>query len=222
MNPNIEPTNKNHRILVLTLTVLLTAGVIGGSTYYVLNQQNKAQQEYIDALRRDTLISKSGSNNEATKIETPTVEDETVDWKTYTASKYGYSIKYPSSWVYKDYELVTDGGTKLVGFAPDIAKLAPEQSDAWSTVDIRIGDSKIVAGELTYSPDKLKIETVEIGNELSATKYTLSPGREDFAGNLKEVIYEIKTNSGRYVRVTNIDDAEKDTLSKMLETFKLL
>lgn len=47
MNPQnnpIEPTNKGHRILVLSLTVLLTAGVIGGSTWYVADKNLRVQK----------------------------------------------------------------------------------------------------------------------------------------------------------------------------------
>lgn len=95
MNPNIEPTNQGHRILVLTLVILLTAGVIGGSTYYVLSQQNKAQQKLIDELQ------KTASDAATQKKEKKKTTSEAVVQKDEIAQE-GYmegSFTYPSSFI---------------------------------------------------------------------------------------------------------------------------
>lgn len=58
--------------------ILIVAALIGGHFLY----QNKA------AIKSATQQTSSTTN-------------ETVNWKTYTNTKYGYSIKYPSEWEYK-------------------------------------------------------------------------------------------------------------------------
>lgn len=99
MNP-IQPTNKGHRILVLTLVILLTAGVMGGGVYYVLNQQMKKQDKLIEELQK--TASNAVTEKEEKKTETPVVKDETADWKTYSSAEYGYSIKYPKEYFLKE------------------------------------------------------------------------------------------------------------------------
>jgi len=53
---------------------------------------------------------KPGDNNEpmeqkliiAKEVDVLQVRDETTDWKTYTNEEYGYEIKYPKEWSYKE------------------------------------------------------------------------------------------------------------------------
>jgi|SRR3972149_5538530 len=98
MQPSLEPTKKSHRILVLILVILLTAGAIGGGVYYVLNQQIKKQDKLIEELQKKETTTKTEEN----KTEASVAKDETADWKTYTSSEWGYSIKYPKEYFLKE------------------------------------------------------------------------------------------------------------------------
>jgi hypothetical protein len=79
-------------VLMVTLTVLVTAVLVGGGTYYLLNakadKDQKALQTQIDEL----------TGKVATNDNTNAVADVTADWKTYTNTDYGFSFKYPINW----------------------------------------------------------------------------------------------------------------------------
>lgn len=45
-----------------------------------------------------TQVATNQTNTDGTSTTTPTSNDETTDWKTYTNTDYSYSIKYPSTW----------------------------------------------------------------------------------------------------------------------------
>ena len=68
--------------------ILLIAGVVGG---------------YLIGSGKLNLPQKQVTQTETSKV------DEIANWKTYTNTKYGYSIKYPNDWDYVD----TDDPTKL-------------------------------------------------------------------------------------------------------------
>ncbi len=60
------------------------------------------------------------------EIQTPIAEnpsaqtDETADWKTYTNDEYGFEIKYPNSWYFKEVEKgIVDGGIYFSPYPPD-------------------------------------------------------------------------------------------------------
>lgn len=94
MQPQLEPTNKGHRILVLSLTILLTAGATGGGVYYVLGQQIKKQGKLIEELQKKSET-KTETKTEEKKEET---KDETADWKTYTNESFGITFKYSATY----------------------------------------------------------------------------------------------------------------------------
>lgn len=99
-NNIIEPTNRSHRIIFTTLIILLTAGVIGGSTYYVMGKNAKKDKEASE--KASAELQKQIDEMKKTKTESTenttaatAAKDETADWKTYINSKYGFSFKYP-------------------------------------------------------------------------------------------------------------------------------
>ena len=101
-NP-IEPTNKGHRILVLLLTILLTAGAIGGGVYYVLNQQNKAQQKLIEELQKENKSNTATEKDEAKKTETLVTKEDEIN-KGFIEG----SLTYPSSDIPADMEVYAE------------------------------------------------------------------------------------------------------------------
>jgi hypothetical protein len=79
------------RIWIIIITIVATAGLVGGGTYFYLNEKadsdNKALQAQIDDL-----------NAKITTADHVAQNDETTMWKTYTNNKYGFSFKYPPTW----------------------------------------------------------------------------------------------------------------------------
>lgn len=100
-----KPKFSGKRLLITILIVLLTAGSVGGGTWYFMDQNVKktkeANDKEIESLQKqiDDLKKESTTSDGAA---TPTATDETAGWKTYTSTKYGFSLKYPSSWTVND------------------------------------------------------------------------------------------------------------------------
>ncbi len=96
-NPNVH-THKVFAAVGLILIGVIIA--VAGIWYYVENQTrtNNTADTAVD----ETTTTKVSTSS--TKAETKTEEktDKTADWKTYTNSTYGFSIKYPTDWSYND------------------------------------------------------------------------------------------------------------------------
>jgi hypothetical protein len=101
----MEQTNMNS-MWKMVLTVLVTALVIGGGTYWYVNDKattdKAALQTTIDGLNANvTALNKKVADltpSTTTTPSTPTTTDPTADWKTYANSTYSYSFKYPTNW----------------------------------------------------------------------------------------------------------------------------
>lgn len=73
--------------------MLLVAGVLIDGAYYIGTLKNKPQTQnpvIISQTPQPTAISQT------IPISSPTSTNETTSWKTYTNTKYGFSLKYPS------------------------------------------------------------------------------------------------------------------------------
>lgn len=97
-------------IWTILITVLVTGGLVGGGTYYYLNDKatkdkNTLQSQINDLNKKVADAEKSLADAEAAATATTTTAtDETANWKTYTNDKYGYSIKFPT-----DFSVVESG-----------------------------------------------------------------------------------------------------------------
>lgn len=206
-----EPKFNVKRLLITTGFVVLAALAVGGTTWYVMDANQKK-----DAQQYEKQIQELEEQKNQEKTETKE-SNETANWKTFQGT--GFTIKYPSNWVFKDYSKLAEG-SKMVGFADVIANLAPEQSDGHSVVDAAWGTDVYSEDDLTTSLDKLTKTTVKIGN-LNGNKYTLAAGRpNDMNGESKLVIYQIELSDGSYLTITNTDDREKEIFEKMVLTVK--
>jgi hypothetical protein len=89
----MEPTPTKSLLLPVLLSILGSAVVFGGTGYY---------------LGTATVVPTSTDTATQTTQATPTTKitvttkatatpDETANWKTYTNTKYGYSVKYPDT-----------------------------------------------------------------------------------------------------------------------------
>ncbi|MCL5093539.1 MAG: hypothetical protein M1355_00140 [Patescibacteria group bacterium] len=99
-----ESEKLNSKRLFITLgIVIITAGAIGGSVYYVMDQQAKKDKETANKQTQDLLKQveelKKAQTNTTT---TTTTADPTANWKTYTNASLDFSFKYPDSYTIKD------------------------------------------------------------------------------------------------------------------------
>ncbi len=175
---------------------------------------------------QEVFIEKGGTTEVTTILEKkiPQIDetDETSDWKTFTSTDYGFSIKYPPNWVYKDYGKLPEG-SKMVAFADKTSNLPAEQSDQPAIIGISIADQAISIGSLSLCPNNVKKENISIGSNISAIKWsTLGNCVDDMFGDAKIVTIEVKKSNGGYIHIENFNNQQKSIFEKMLTTFKFI
>ncbi|PIS07358.1 hypothetical protein COT78_03935 [Candidatus Berkelbacteria bacterium CG10_big_fil_rev_8_21_14_0_10_43_13] len=116
------------------IVVIVTGGIVGGATYYLVNKNATTDKNDLQAQIDD--LNKKVSNTETalataqaatsysgtvtTSSTTPAVVTATTDWKSYANSTYGFSFTFPNdNW--KNYVLVSktptsDSQTKSLYF----------------------------------------------------------------------------------------------------------
>lgn len=82
----------------VTISIIITAIIIGGGTYYYLNQ--KAEQEKTDLNNQISDLENEPVTSTITDENPngPVDNQETVSWKTYKNGLYGFNLQYPSNW----------------------------------------------------------------------------------------------------------------------------
>ena len=156
----------------------------------------------------------NGSSNKIPAANNNTTSP-TADWKTFTSTKYGFSIKYPSTWIYKEYAV----GDLSVAFAATAADLPKEQTDE----PMGIGFTAIPAEDLdAVTPtDKILVEPVTIDGA-SANKITFLPGRpEEMYSDATIIDYRIPV-TGATLQIENFDDYQKAIFEQMIQSFKFI
>ena len=116
-------------IVIILITAIVSLGVAGGGVWYYQDQQAKRQKEDSDKkvaeLQKQVEDSKKQieelqKSNESEKTTEST--DETANWKTYTATKFDFSVKYPSSLSISDCQglfTAQDGPTFIASWTLD-------------------------------------------------------------------------------------------------------
>lgn len=100
MNNEIHD-NHEHASTSLKVILLVFAIVLVGTLGYLVWQQNNEADTTDYSAPTTAKKTNSEENTEA-------ITDETADWKTYTSSRDGYSLKYPGNWEYNE-----EGETQL-------------------------------------------------------------------------------------------------------------
>ncbi|MEK7062180.1 MAG: PsbP-related protein [Patescibacteria group bacterium] len=82
---------KGFANIILVVVIVILLGVVG---YFALVKKS-------EPIAQQTPISTPPTTQTPTQ-QTPAPKDETVNWKTYTNTNRGYSIKYPSDWAFEE------------------------------------------------------------------------------------------------------------------------
>ncbi len=87
-------------VLPVSLAVLVSAVVFGGFGYYLANSKNAAETTTVTpTYTTQTTVTAQPTTTTSTSTPTSTTTtDETANWKSYTATKYGFSFKYANEW----------------------------------------------------------------------------------------------------------------------------
>jgi hypothetical protein len=97
---NKSPSPRGKWKLISLIIIILV--VVGGGAYFLIENKILLFQN-----QQKTIIQTS------TKSSPTSAPISTADWKTYTNSQYGFSIKYPKSWTYD----VSSGVNTIIDFS---------------------------------------------------------------------------------------------------------
>lgn len=128
----------NVRLATFILLIILVAIAFGGAGYlYGIN----AGKTLTSATKTVTATASATSSKTAVASATSTA-DVTASWKTYSNTKYGYSVKYPASAKYTE---ISPTGTS----GPDLGYIV--DFDGVNGITIRIEAQKNTLGSKTLS-----------------------------------------------------------------------
>ncbi|MBI4059002.1 hypothetical protein HY404_02050 [Candidatus Microgenomates bacterium] len=189
-------------ILILIIVVILA---IGGGAYFLGKQSI-------------TLTPRESMN---TVLPSPTSLDETASWKTYTNSRYKFSIQYPLTYSLAD---TTGGGSMVVisnAGIPEKPTLIIEKFMGGHGINVITGEIKVVLSNNQLKINKItKISDEEYKKLVNNTEdemARINDGHQDFMSNMiekdgDEFIF--------YLRYEGPNQSIEDELFKILSTFK--
>mgnify|MGYP001564321650 FL=1 len=105
---------KGFANIVLVVIIVLIVGVVGYFAFV------KKSPPIVQQTQTPTQTNNSVSP-------TPTQKDETANWKTYSNSKYRFSLKYPNGWTIEESTNADTTGRIISLRSPETAKLLQER-----------------------------------------------------------------------------------------------
>ena len=112
----IYEKNSQRGFIVPLLIAIIAIFVVGGGVYEYSQNKNtqksgvENQNTQNDIAKTNTSDNLGGRGVENTD---PQIDQKTSDWQTYTDSKFGYSLKYPSGYSVRKYAKNSSGGYGL-------------------------------------------------------------------------------------------------------------
>lgn len=106
--------NKKAIILISIAILVLIAGMVFGPGW-----KEKRQEEFMKKLQKEEIfITKESLTKQ--KIEKQAWESiDTTNWKTYVDENYGFEIKHPWQWEFKDLGFVSASGGEIISIVID-------------------------------------------------------------------------------------------------------
>jgi len=87
----VKASSPKSKILIISLLGFIVLALIGGGSYLIKNSNLKSQNSNLQLKSQNLTPTQSSILSPAPSI------DPTANWKTYTNTKYGYSINYPDN-----------------------------------------------------------------------------------------------------------------------------
>lgn len=210
---------KQKKIILWAIVVIL--GLIMGY-FWINGAMNNLQKlgENVSQIKLPEIQTQSDENNKNLNDLSVQNQQATEGWKIYTNTEYGFEIKYPSDWYFREIEQgIIEGG---IYFSPE----KPDESETGGIVFTNKALSIILATSqkslLQFAEnylnlsivDKFEIENVKIGEENGIKIKVNCEGVS--CGGPK---WFIKKTEKVYIFNPNFSD-KIDILEKMLSTFK--
>lgn len=159
------------------LIVLLIAAAVGG--YFIYQNQIKPTLPPITQPTPSQIAAPAPTDADTT---VNTEASRSANWKTYTNSKYGFSLKYPAGYVIKE------DGSGVIQIA-DSEKSFTELSN-FITIDPRlVGMYANYANAIQKAREQFKNDTIE--NTENGIKFTSKPYTLPFVNNGKQQLYRL-------------------------------
>ena len=217
---------KKKSIITAILAAVLAFALGGTTTWYVMDSQTnelkknfESQQQSTDRLVQDLkkqVDELEGTSGEVSKVE-PTKSTETADWKTYTNSKYGFSLKYSNDLNYQEYTISGTDSEKTIYFAKKQLPFSFSEgvltfnNDYGVVLSIDIRDPKQYGG---IDPEyALKKEVVNIAG-ISSQKLFFNNREANYSYWTAEI-----SKNGKFFEFTSAEK-NKTEFDKMLSTIR--
>lgn len=194
------------------LIILLIVAAIGGYLIYS-GKINLSQKQVAQTLKSDASSVLVG-------------DAETVNWKMYTNTQYGYSIKYPDNWYIKDMTKILNSPQILNSqYFNNLEQVDFKNYTVHLTLDSIISMEEVKrkgggdAG-MAYSAD---IKTEQLyGREIVKSERTNSAVDEKGEWEVTNKSYGVYIPVGQNVLILNGDIKYKAVIEKILSTFNFL
>ena len=130
--PDFQPKPNYLKTILFSILLIVTAGLIS----YLIFQNQKLQKQVLNppvfpTIQIPTSTPQSVSPTPKTDSSISIPPDETAGWKTYKNTIDAFSLKYPSSWIYKE-------GSEGPEFAPSDKLFSTPYTEVFSPISIFI------------------------------------------------------------------------------------
>lgn len=233
---SIPPTKHNWIIIALSVfSVILLTLIISFSF-----QNQESGKQSVNQKISPTIQSLSPTPKTISLISIP--PDETLNWKTYTNKKNGYSIKYPANWTYREYPDIQTGA----GFRP-----LDKPKDTQEVISINIFDKGLGNLNTTFedylkkvcsqthsgggdtslnTTNRIITQTNEIGYIITCNVSPIgyfgpTPGKEENpnpALSLPDTYFNTQNPQENLIQISLSMNIYLSIYKKMLSTFKFL
>lgn len=206
MQPELNHDHATANLkVVLLIFVLVLVGALG---YLVWAQNNEA-----DTTDYSTkVVKKTATNEEGADVTKQTIVDPTADWKTYSNTDVGFSVKYPA-----DYTILDESATTSINIRSGDQGQSPlnvSWKSTTKTLDQYIAELKeslSISGEVrTLLDGATAYEAVSLGAVSTYSIYALNNGWS----------YELLLASGNNDSLAANKAALSDVQKLMLASFK--
>ena len=219
--PKESPQSFHFKILSITLFVLILtfAGLFLTKSLYVPKLSQQA-------------VVPTPSLNEAPSVSPePPVPSDTANWKTYTNKVYGFNLKYPNEWVYK--EVLPNTSDNSYSWPPMSISFAPESIPpgiVWMTIDTsHLQLNEYIDSQLCHSPgdcaSSRNATNIQVGG-YPAKKVLDMPGplsTENILVKKDDTIYRITISyQDKSYEELYSQNHKREIFDQILSTFKFI